>query len=82
KPSKFSTSSSFFTVLSKYSSKNARPTAAIKPTTKAIATFNIGLNIVAIKRGKEVIVSPRATENIQAGDILIVIGHDDEVDRF
>lgn len=41
-----------------------------------------GLNIVAIKRGKEVIVSPRATENIQAGDILIVIGHDDEVDRF
>ena len=41
-----------------------------------------GLNIVAIKRGKEVIVSPRATENVQAGDILIVIGHDDEVDRF
>jgi len=41
-----------------------------------------GLNIVAIKRGKEVIVSPRATENIQSGDILIVIGHDDEVNRF
>ncbi|PGZ99470.1 potassium transporter Trk [Bacillus pseudomycoides] len=41
-----------------------------------------GLNIVAIKRGKEVLVSPRATENIQIGDVLIVIGHDDDVDRF
>ncbi|MGG2064676.1 potassium channel family protein [Bacillus sp. S14(2024)] len=41
-----------------------------------------GLNIVAIKRGKEVLVSPRATENIQMGDILIVIGHDNDVDRF
>lgn len=41
-----------------------------------------GLNIVAIKRGKEVLVSPRATENIQIGDVLIVIGHDNDVDRF
>ncbi|MFX3624358.1 MAG: TrkA family potassium uptake protein [Ectobacillus sp.] len=41
-----------------------------------------GLNIVAIKRGKEVIVSPRATEAICFGDILIVIGRDKELDRF
>lgn len=41
-----------------------------------------GLNIMAIKRGKEVIISPRATENIEKGDILIVIGHDNDVDRF
>ncbi|MFX3659745.1 MAG: TrkA family potassium uptake protein, partial [Ectobacillus sp.] len=41
-----------------------------------------GLNIVAIKRGKEVIVSPRATEAICFGDILIVIGSDKELDRF
>ncbi len=33
-----------------------------------------GINIVAIKREKEVIVSPLATEMIQKEDILIVIG--------
>lgn len=41
-----------------------------------------GLNIVAIKRGKEIFVSPRATEAIYEGDILIMIGADDEIDRF
>ncbi|MFD3447974.1 potassium channel family protein [Microbacteriaceae bacterium 4G12] len=41
-----------------------------------------GLNIVAIKREKDVVVSPRATEAIRGGDILIVIGGDDEVTRF
>lgn len=35
-----------------------------------------GINIVAIKREKEVIVSPLATEMIQKEDILIVIGSD------
>lgn len=41
-----------------------------------------GLNIVAIKRHKEIIVSPRATEAIRTGDILIVIGADTDVTRF
>ncbi|MBD8068469.1 potassium channel family protein [Bacillus sp. PS06] len=41
-----------------------------------------GINIVAIKRGKNIIVSPQATELIQQGDILIVIGADTDINRF
>ncbi|WLR47422.1 TrkA family potassium uptake protein [Halobacillus litoralis] len=41
-----------------------------------------GCNIVAIKRGKDVIVSPMATEQVNASDILIVIGADKDVNRF
>ncbi|ALC80913.1 MULTISPECIES: potassium channel family protein [Bacillus] len=43
---------------------------------------NYGINIVAIKREKEVIVSPMAAEVIQNGDILIVIGSDEDLNRF
>ncbi|WP_173915285.1 TrkA family potassium uptake protein [Halobacillus sp. Marseille-Q1614] len=41
-----------------------------------------GCNIVAIKRGKDVIVSPVATEAIKESDILIVIGADKDITRF
>ncbi|MBD0406102.1 TrkA family potassium uptake protein [Bacillus siamensis] len=41
-----------------------------------------GINIVAIKREKEVIVSPLATEMIQKDDILIVIGSLTDISRF
>ncbi|AOZ87447.1 potassium transporter Trk [Bacillus xiamenensis] len=41
-----------------------------------------GINIVAIKRGKEVIVSPLADEMIQKEDILIVIGSVADIGRF
>ncbi|OMP66227.1 potassium channel family protein [Domibacillus epiphyticus] len=41
-----------------------------------------GINIVAIKRGKEIIVSPQADELIMVNDILIVIGADKDIDRF
>lgn len=41
-----------------------------------------GINIVAIKRNKEIIVSPQANEIIQEGDILIVIGADTDINRF
>ncbi|WP_078547417.1 potassium channel family protein [Litchfieldia alkalitelluris] len=41
-----------------------------------------GINIVAIKRGKNIIVSPQATEMILQGDILIVIGADTDINRF
>ena len=40
----FSTSSSFFIVLSKYSSKNAIPTEAINPTTKQL--LHLTLDVV------------------------------------
>ncbi|WP_154663465.1 potassium channel family protein [Neobacillus dielmonensis] len=41
-----------------------------------------GLNIVAIKRGDDIIVSPLASEMIQVNDVLIVIGTDTDIDRF
>ncbi len=41
-----------------------------------------GLNIVAIKRGENIIVSPPANEEIEIGDILIVIGADVDINRF
>ncbi|WP_046175184.1 potassium channel family protein [Domibacillus indicus] len=41
-----------------------------------------GINIVAIKRGKEIIVSPQADEPIHLNDILIIIGADNDIDRF
>ncbi|WP_426052642.1 potassium channel family protein [Bacillus sp. DC4300-2b2] len=40
------------------------------------------INIVAIKRGKEVIISPLAHEQIQKNDILIVIGAMKDIARF
>ncbi|AXM88044.1 TrkA family potassium uptake protein [Anoxybacillus ayderensis] len=41
-----------------------------------------GINIVAIKRNNDIIVSPLASEVIYTGDILIVIGADQDIDRF
>ncbi|WP_163530293.1 potassium channel family protein [Halobacillus ihumii] len=41
-----------------------------------------GCNVVAIKRDKDVIVSPMATEEIQHRDVLIVIGADKDISRF
>ncbi|MDQ0231338.1 potassium channel family protein [Metabacillus malikii] len=41
-----------------------------------------GVNIVAIKRNKEIIVSPQANEIIQSQDVLIVIGADSDINRF
>lgn len=41
-----------------------------------------GLNIVAIKRGLDIIVSPKPNEELRANDVLIVIGTDDDIDRF
>lgn len=41
-----------------------------------------GINIVAIKRNNDIIVSPLAHEKIQNKDILIVIGADVDINRF
>jgi trk system potassium uptake protein len=41
-----------------------------------------GINIVAIKRGEDILVSPQASEVIRKGDILIVIGADADINRF
>ncbi|MFC4353680.1 potassium channel family protein [Chryseomicrobium palamuruense] len=41
-----------------------------------------GINIVAIKRGKSIIVSPQADEKLQLNDIMIIIGADVDINRF
>lgn len=41
-----------------------------------------GLNVMAIKRGKRVIVSPRAEERIEADDLMVVIGAANGITRF
>jgi trk system potassium uptake protein len=41
-----------------------------------------GCNIIAIHRGEEVIVSPSADEVIKIEDLLIVIGHNRDINRF
>ncbi|ARJ39904.1 TrkA family potassium uptake protein [Sporosarcina sp. P21c] len=41
-----------------------------------------GVNIVAIKRGTHILVSPQAIEQIEVNDVLIVIGSDLDIHRF
>jgi trk system potassium uptake protein TrkA len=41
-----------------------------------------GLNVMAIKRGKRLIVSPTATEQVQKEDILVVIGDADGITKL
>lgn len=41
-----------------------------------------GVNIVAIKRADDIIVSPLANEMIRQEDILIIIGADKDINRF
>ena len=41
-----------------------------------------GINIVGIKRGNDIIVSPQAGEKILLGDIMLVIGADADINRF
>lgn len=43
---------------------------------------NYGINIVGIKRGQEIMISPPAEEKILRGDILLVIGADVDINRF
>ena len=41
-----------------------------------------GINIIAIKRGKEIIVAPDPDIALEFDDILIIIGHDNDLTRF
>ncbi|MGJ9458583.1 potassium channel family protein [Oceanobacillus sp. CF4.6] len=43
---------------------------------------NYGCNIVAIKRGRDINVSPSAEDALREEDILIVIGADKDISRF
>ncbi len=41
-----------------------------------------GVNIVGITRGEEIMISPAATERIEVGDVLLIIGADVDINRF
>ncbi|MEI4771806.1 TrkA family potassium uptake protein [Psychrobacillus sp. FJAT-51614] len=41
-----------------------------------------GINIVAVKRGNDIFVSPPADEQLQLNDVLIIIGADVDINRF
>lgn len=41
-----------------------------------------GINIVAVKRRNDIIVSPQAEEKLQFNDVLIIIGADVDINRF
>lgn len=43
---------------------------------------NYGCNVVAIRQGNDINVSPRADEVLQEHDVLIVIGSDKDISRF
>lgn len=43
---------------------------------------NYGCNVVGIRRGKEMNVSPDSTDTLEKGDVLIVIGTNEDISRF
>ncbi|EKE00666.1 MAG: hypothetical protein ACD_21C00296G0013 [uncultured bacterium] len=43
---------------------------------------NFGVNVVAIRRGSKVILTPRGEEKILLHDRLIVLGNDEQIDSF
>ncbi|MBU8906762.1 potassium channel family protein [Desertibacillus haloalkaliphilus] len=43
---------------------------------------NYGCNIMAVKRGKEIHVSPKPDKEVRRGDILIIIGADQDIQRL
>lgn len=53
---------------------------------KTIAQLDIrakyGLNIIAVKRGEEIRVSPAASYELSQGDVLIVLGHNTDLTRM
>lgn len=55
-------------------------------TNMSLAQSNIrgrmGINILVIKRGNDVIVSPPASTILQPSDVIIVLGHQKDINRF
>lgn len=42
----------------------------------------LGINVLVIKRGEDVIVNPGANVILRAGDVLVMLGHADEIAAF
>ncbi|MCT4619633.1 MAG: TrkA family potassium uptake protein [Marinisporobacter sp.] len=43
---------------------------------------NYGINVMAIKHGTEINISPRATDTVKGDDVLVVIGHNDDLQKI
>lgn len=43
---------------------------------------NYGVNVIAIKRGKKLIITPGALDKILEDDVLVVIGKNEDLDRL
>jgi len=60
--------------------------ASDKVNQKTLLELNIrakyGCTIVAIKNEGDILVSPPADRNINKGDILVVAGHNNDIERF
>ncbi|QEK12497.1 TrkA family potassium uptake protein [Crassaminicella thermophila] len=41
-----------------------------------------GINVMAIKHGTEINISPSATDIVKKGDVLVVIGHNDDIQKI
>ncbi|MFO7152879.1 MAG: TrkA C-terminal domain-containing protein [Bacillota bacterium] len=41
-----------------------------------------GINVMAIKRGEDVVVSPGAEDLIKKGDILVVVGQNKDIEKL
>jgi trk system potassium uptake protein TrkA len=41
-----------------------------------------GVNVLAIKRGSNISISPRAEDVLNEGDVLVVIGHNDVIRKL
>ncbi|PAB59433.1 potassium channel family protein [Anaeromicrobium sediminis] len=41
-----------------------------------------GINVMAIKRGTEINISPSALDSVKKGDVLVVIGHNDDIQKI
>lgn len=42
----------------------------------------MGVTILALRRGNDIKVSPEPEEKLQAGDILVVLGHNDDLEKL
>lgn len=53
---------------------------------KSLAELNIraryGCNVIAIKSGRQINIAPRAEDRLQEGDVMVVIGHNDDLQRL
>ena len=53
---------------------------------QSLANLNLradyGINVLVIKRGQELLVMPELTEHIQEGDVLIIIGRDQQITKL